>query len=324
MDFELKERQMDSRLDNGGDDKSNLFPSRIFKYVPPERIDVLENLTIRFTQPSALNDPFELKPMFKQMVSDEELDKVFDPSTASFKQEWLAAINRQYNEQPRSFKRRITLKQYHQMMRSAKNSQAIIDYLNPIKPFASNLNRDHAYNMREKLHQYLSQVGILSFSSSSTITALWAHYALEGKGLVYEFDASNAFFNRQRHPNDDLFHLRRVLYKDSMTADRALSELHADDVYYTKAQSWAYEAEWRIAAPLDHAKRRISVNGDEVYLFELPATAITRVILGEKADSNLITKVKSLITSKHHLSHIEIAQIRLNLESHSLDVLPLN
>ena len=30
-----------------------------YKYLPPERIDILQNRLIRFTQPNALNDPFE-------------------------------------------------------------------------------------------------------------------------------------------------------------------------------------------------------------------------------------------------------------------------
>src|SRR5271154_115746 len=33
-----------------------------YKYVMPERVDILENLRIRFTQVSALNDPFESFP----------------------------------------------------------------------------------------------------------------------------------------------------------------------------------------------------------------------------------------------------------------------
>jgi hypothetical protein len=36
----------------------------IYKYVVPERIDVIENVSIRFTQADALNDPFEIKPSF--------------------------------------------------------------------------------------------------------------------------------------------------------------------------------------------------------------------------------------------------------------------
>ncbi len=31
----------------------------LYKYLPPERIDVLKNSRIRFSQPSSLNDPYE-------------------------------------------------------------------------------------------------------------------------------------------------------------------------------------------------------------------------------------------------------------------------
>lgn len=65
----------------------------VYKYLRPERIDVLKNSLIRFTQPAALNDPFEslwildknsldetiktrrliYKFMFGRDISDEEL-----------------------------------------------------------------------------------------------------------------------------------------------------------------------------------------------------------------------------------------------------------
>jgi hypothetical protein len=37
------------------------LPERIFKYVNSERIDILEKLLIRFTQPLCFNDPFEMR-----------------------------------------------------------------------------------------------------------------------------------------------------------------------------------------------------------------------------------------------------------------------
>jgi len=42
----------------------------IYKYVIADRIDILENSRIRFTQPSALNDPFEMQPFI--IAFDEE------------------------------------------------------------------------------------------------------------------------------------------------------------------------------------------------------------------------------------------------------------
>ena len=39
-----------------------MYPATLYKYLCPERVDVLQNLRIRFTQVSALNDPFESFP----------------------------------------------------------------------------------------------------------------------------------------------------------------------------------------------------------------------------------------------------------------------
>ena len=50
------------------------MPSALFKYLPPPRINVLEDMLIRFTQASSLNDTLELRPPIKGVASDERLD----------------------------------------------------------------------------------------------------------------------------------------------------------------------------------------------------------------------------------------------------------
>ena len=45
----------------------------VYKYVSPERIDVLQNCRVRYTQPRYLNDPFELRPHFSDLMGREEL-----------------------------------------------------------------------------------------------------------------------------------------------------------------------------------------------------------------------------------------------------------
>jgi hypothetical protein len=47
-----------------------LVADTLYKYVVPERIDVLVNKRIRFTQPCFLNDPFEFKPGFPVPAAD--------------------------------------------------------------------------------------------------------------------------------------------------------------------------------------------------------------------------------------------------------------
>ncbi len=50
-----------------------------FKYLTPERIDVLENQQIRFSQVKHLNDRFEFLP-FISRIMDEGDDEHYDPA----------------------------------------------------------------------------------------------------------------------------------------------------------------------------------------------------------------------------------------------------
>lgn len=117
--------------------------------------------------------------------------------------------------------------------------------------------------------------------------------------------------------------MRSVRYCHRQAVNRTLYDIDAEELLYTKGQSWAHEAEWRIVAPLEQAKTRFIANGKEIYLFEIPALAIRRVIVGAKATREFVAKIKSLIEGRDGLSHIEMAQIRANLESHCLEVCPL-
>lgn len=50
---------------------------KLYKYVVPDRVDVLQNRSIRFTQPEYLNDPFELRPRVEQLLSNADVEDIF-------------------------------------------------------------------------------------------------------------------------------------------------------------------------------------------------------------------------------------------------------
>lgn len=71
----------------------------IYKYVRPERSDILKNLTIRYTQTAAFNDPFECLPcvevptdiefykaQFKERIDHEIFNRPHINTTAKRKQ----------------------------------------------------------------------------------------------------------------------------------------------------------------------------------------------------------------------------------------------
>ena len=53
---------------------------RIYKYLSPERVDVLENQMLRFTQANYLNDPFEHLPFVSQLVDGAYTKKLYEES----------------------------------------------------------------------------------------------------------------------------------------------------------------------------------------------------------------------------------------------------
>jgi hypothetical protein len=44
----------------------------LYKYVIADRIDILKNGFIRFTQPDALNDPWEMRPCVEKIIEDDD------------------------------------------------------------------------------------------------------------------------------------------------------------------------------------------------------------------------------------------------------------
>jgi hypothetical protein len=60
----------------------------VYKYLHPERVDVLKNNRIRFTQPAALNDPFEMMPNLREIrryyaALSDDVNRDMDPSWAA-------------------------------------------------------------------------------------------------------------------------------------------------------------------------------------------------------------------------------------------------
>ena len=56
----------------------------LYKYLRPVRVDVLNKLEIRFTQPNALNDPFELRPRFESLIREAEVLASYSATPVDF------------------------------------------------------------------------------------------------------------------------------------------------------------------------------------------------------------------------------------------------
>ena len=67
----------------------------LYKYLPPERIDVLTSGLIMLTRPRLFKDPFELKPHYESI---DELQLPVIPNATAAQLEWIEKEQQNINE----------------------------------------------------------------------------------------------------------------------------------------------------------------------------------------------------------------------------------
>lgn len=280
------------------------IPEKLYKYIPAARINVLKNLSIRFTQPAALNDPFEFNLLFTETVSIHELRNYY----AKIDKEQLAkeALDKLTKEQ-KALLEKLPEKQRIKIIEgftAILNSSSHLDevYRNYIAPETDNFKKA----IRDTFNR---SIGILSLSANPVSAPMWATYAENSTGLVLEYDTSHPFFNNRRTEKDEFYHLRKVIYEDRLPGGTLLEM--GDDVFIHKGKSWEYENEWRMLLPLEKADSRFTTpDGDDISLFNFPASSISRIIFGLNTGDQIIKEILDLISSNTLYSHIELGKIK--------------
>ena len=68
----------------------NPLPQKLFKYVRPERIDILTNLQICFNPPLCFNDPFEMRLSIEGIDDEARIEQVAElAANAKYRQHIL-------------------------------------------------------------------------------------------------------------------------------------------------------------------------------------------------------------------------------------------
>ncbi|MFS2091721.1 DUF2971 domain-containing protein [Pseudomonas sp. Pseusp11] len=276
-------------------------PRTLYKYVTPERVDILKNLKIRFTQPFALNDPFEFNLSFQEIISEKELfDKVSTLDPDLMIRQTLEKLS-----EPEQAALKNMPPEFHEFL-IAKVQQ--LTSLENIKKINNEYIRPHTDRIKSEISLGLNKhIGILSLSSNCSIPPMWANYADNSKGFIIGFDTTNQFFNRRRSESDELYHLRKVVYEDTQPLG-SVSEVKKD-ILIQKNKSWEYENEWRMLLPLSAANAEISTPaGDNVFLFDLPANAISQIIFGLNTEDSTISEVTKAISEIAPNPHVKLSR----------------
>lgn len=230
---------------------------KTYKYLGKASAKIfLENQTIRFSQPKAFNDPFELQPEFhltdESFIEGEERPCKFVIHDHQSSYEKYILTNRRIGTQSRKL--------------DGKN---IFSQLN-------------------------DKVGILCLTQAETLMPanllMWAHYAESHQGLVIEFKPDCEFIKEfspvhylPRRPVIDA----KLFYENEYVA--------IGDLYF-KSDVWAYEKEIRITKALSECMKLSikDYSDNDIYVSEVPLDDIKCIYLGCNSSENLKTSAINL------------------------------
>ena len=271
---------------------------RLFKYLHPDRTDVLRNHAIRFSSPKVLNDPFEMRPHIAGYYPPGRLSSEF----ARLVPEVTA---QEYSESPAQLRAVLPLEVFQAFMQ-------------PLLPRLEATLQSGFEMIVPPIRQMMTQkfeenLGILCLTESPTNLLMWAHYADSHQGLVSEFDPESPFFDQRVGPEDDLRHLRKVIYQDERPAV-FLTEIEDFSPFLTKGIDWSYEAEWRMMMPLFAANQIIGEGPTAVHLFEVPKAAIKGVIFGCRMSDEKKTEIRQILQDSPEYEHVRCSQARIDEE----------
>jgi len=255
----------------------------IYKYLPAERISYLQDALLRFTQPGALNDPFDCLPALPDEIAQAAVEEI--NAQIRIPPMHAPGMNR---EQRRKADRKWR-----------KAAKQVIQERPPLN--AASFRKTVISRGTELIN---SLYGILSLSRRWDSSLMWSHYTNSHAGFCVGFDRDHAFFRRPISTHKDAFFIfQPVVYSHErpLVVDRHytlqediefLMTIETDtrsgiDSLLTKARDWEYEEEERAIELLANANKTIETKPFEIALFEVPHDAVTEIIIGLRAAEEL-------------------------------------
>lgn len=275
---------------------------RLFKYFGPDRAGILQSRLLRFSQPSSFNDPFEFLP-FVELID----------TPANISQKFIAEANKdfsaEYDALDNETKASVSKAEFSEYLRNVLLSSV---------PQGSALVQAHTGYAQDQFIAAANQtMGILCLSEKHDDLLMWAHYADCHRGFVLEFDSESPFFNQRRSVNDDLRHLKPVMYSEIRPAIN-LSNTSVEELCLTKSTHWSYEKEWRIIKALSDADSVIPTAQGDVCLFEFPSNVLKAIFIGARMQEDTELSLIKNIRADESLAHLEIFKARVHPSHYEL------
>ncbi|ELV8591984.1 TPA: DUF2971 domain-containing protein [Vibrio vulnificus] len=269
----------------------------VYKYLPVERLDVIRDLKIRFTQLSSLND---LHETYHSLDMSDDFESQLQNSLDELDKLWNQLNSTEQVENKSDYENAII---------------AVKDIYD--KAIQGSLMTQEIAKMLDKT------LGILSLSKSNNDHLMWSHYSDSYCGYVIAFDSKHEFFHKkdQSGKETDPIHVE-------YTENKPRIKLGSFDVHKkiigTKGLEWRNEQEVRLTINFlgvspkinDENRPILDKFGNKIYLIDIPKEAIKAVYLGPRVSSD--TKIFIHESLKKNQIECAVYQGALNGEKHAI------
>ena len=282
-------------------------PTRLFKYVAPDRLpQIIGPGLIRYSQPNALNDPFEFMVHRPELFSSGLIDKELSTEKVD------DLFRKELDEAKAKYPGIATMLEAAAAVKGPSikgNLRGLVEQV------ASQILPQFSSLMTAKV---AGEFRILSLTETPDNLLMWAHYADSHRGAVLEFDAEHPSLNSRRSGTDELRHPRKVVYVEHMPA-RALDETDSQVLFLTKGNPWAYEREWRVLQAARFADKVVGQSPNELCLYQLPLKAVVSITFGASADPTWLKIEIARIRSLPESAHLKFYRCRVRSDDYALE-----
>jgi hypothetical protein len=296
---------------------------KLYKYVTPERIDILKHARIGFSHASVFNDPFEMRPFFEYLEKEARLRQGLNGQFTGRRGKIIleCVFKLQYFDLPAEVKTATTYKEFRETRRKEAKDQQVVEKL--IDHATDLMSDKHSMtaNIRDGLlHGITGLHCVLSLTRKRDDLLMWAHYANNHQGFVLEFDGDHNYFNRNINRAEQDGYLRPVRYLKNRPQREAFKDITATDLLLVKSEEWKYEKEYRMLRNIFGSVEVLKGKLGSTYLFPIPTECITGVVLGNLMSKTNMEDILSILTNDRRYNHVKKYRVELHERKFKLNI----
>ncbi len=246
---------------------------RLFKYVPPERIDILENERIAFTPPDRFKDPFEFRLGITRRTARNQLKEIIEQTHLRAELSIPGYKN-------------LSSRQQRKGRKEVFRNQKVLEHFQ--KSFQNSVQR-HAW-----------QLGILCLCGTNESNLMWYHYADGHKGFVIELDCKHESIIGLGKPWEVGYVEKPPVFDHTKPTP---------EIFRFKPSYLKYEVERRILRPLSEFVPEKSSEGLPLYFWKLPREGVKAVYFGHRMEAKVRSKIVELLNG-HRAQKFDVVPSR--------------